>query len=128
MWSEPQGYCSDLSVPQVVGVDSLKRGLCRNIAPRLHHHLEPTSLLYESHRTEQSYCAVIRQFIQFHGHRHPAEIGATEVAIYLTALAEEQHISASTQHVALCALTFLYHVVLAQPQPRYLKNLHLGNG
>src|SRR6266536_5392967 len=70
-----------------------------------------------SYRTEQSYCAVICRFILFHGRRHPAEMGAAEVATYLTALAEEQHISASTQHVALCALTFLYRVVLAQPLP-----------
>jgi hypothetical protein len=40
-----------------------------------------------SYRTEQSYYAVIRRFIQFHGRRHPAELGATEVALYLTALA-----------------------------------------
>ena len=46
-----------------------------------------------SDRTEQSYCAVIRPLILFHGRRHPAELGATEVALYLTALAEEQHIS-----------------------------------
>jgi hypothetical protein len=70
-----------------------------------------------SDRTEQSYCASIRRFILFHGRRHPAELGGTEVARYLTALAEEQHVSASTQHVALCALTFLYRVVLAQPLP-----------
>jgi integrase len=70
-----------------------------------------------SYRTEQSYCAVIRRFIQFHGRRHPAELGATEVTMYLTALAEEQHVSASTQHVALCALSFLYRVILAQPLP-----------
>jgi integron integrase len=70
-----------------------------------------------SYRTEQSYCAVIRRFIHFHGRRHPAELGATEVALFLTALAEQQHVSASTQHVALCALAFLYRVVLAQPLP-----------
>lgn len=70
-----------------------------------------------SYRTEQSYCAVIRRFVLFHGRRYPAELGASEVALYLTALAEEQRVSASTQHVALCALTFLYRVVLAQPLP-----------
>jgi len=70
-----------------------------------------------SYRTEQSYCAVICRFILFHGRRHPAEMGAAEVATYLTALAEEQHVSASTQHVALCALSFLYRAVLARPLP-----------
>lgn len=70
-----------------------------------------------SERTEQSYCAVVRRFILFHDRRHPAEMGPDEVATYLTALAEQLNVSASTQHVALCALSFLYRAVIAHPLP-----------
>src|SRR6476660_7429779 len=47
-WSRPPGYRSDLSVPKVVGGNSLKRGLCRYSATRPNHHLEPTPHIIRS--------------------------------------------------------------------------------
>jgi hypothetical protein len=49
-----------------------------------------------------------RQFILFHGERHPRELGAAEVEQFLTHLAVQGRVSASTQNQALNALVFLY--------------------
>jgi hypothetical protein len=46
--------------------------------------------------------------IFFHGKRHPVELGAPEVARFLTSLAVDGHVGASTQNQALSALLFLY--------------------
>ena len=54
----------------------------------------------------------IRRFILFHGKRHPAELGEPEIERFLTSLATERHVSASTQNQALAALLFLFEGVL----------------
>ena len=70
-----------------------------------------------SHRTEEAYVAWIRRYIFFHGKRHPAEMGAPEVTRFLTSLAVEGHVAASTQNQALSALLFLYREVLGVGLP-----------
>jgi len=65
-----------------------------------------------SHRTEKAYVHWIRRFIFFHGKRHPLEMGAPEVAEFLTYLAVQRKVSASTQNQAFSALLFLYREVL----------------
>lgn len=65
-----------------------------------------------SPRTEESYIAWIRRYIHFHGRRHPADLGEADLTRFLSALATERHVSASTQNQALAALLFLYRVVL----------------
>jgi integrase len=60
-----------------------------------------------SQNTEQAYIGWIKRYIFFHGKRHPAEIGR-----FLSSLACESHVSASTQNQALNALLFLYREVL----------------
>ncbi len=65
-----------------------------------------------SRRTEEAYVAWIRRFIFFHGKRHPAEMGGPEVTSFLTSLAVDGHVAASTQNQALSALLFLYRDVL----------------
>ncbi len=65
-----------------------------------------------SPRTEDCYLFWVRRFILFHGKRHPREMGAAEVAQFLTHLAVDGHVSASTQNQALNALVFLYRQVL----------------
>ena len=64
--------------------------------------------------TEQAYVYWIKKYILFHNKRHPKEMGASEVQAFLTHLALEEHISASTQNQALSALLFLYRNVLSQ--------------
>lgn len=68
-----------------------------------------------SRRTEKSYWYWIRYFIRFHGLRHPAEMTEREVREFLTWLAVERKVAASTQNQALNALVFLYARVLEQP-------------
>lgn len=63
-------------------------------------------------RTEEQYVDWVRRFILFHNKRHPAEMSAPDVARYLTHLAVERRVSASTQNQALAALLFLYRQVL----------------
>ncbi len=68
-----------------------------------------------SARTEQAYCQWVRRFIRFHGMRHPAGMGEAEINAFLSALATQGHVSASTQTQALSALLFLYRHVLRTP-------------
>ena len=58
--------------------------------------------------TEKVYVHWVRTFIRFHGIRHPIEMGAPEVEAFLTYLAVERKVSASTHNQALSALLFLY--------------------
>ena len=63
-------------------------------------------------KTEEAYVGWIKRFIFFHNKRHPAEMAETEIARFLSSLARESHVSASTQNQALNAILFLYHEVL----------------
>jgi len=72
-------------------------------------------LRHLSLRTEEAYVGWVRRFIVFHDKRHPEEMGAPEVTAFLTHLAREQHVSASTQNQALAALLFLYRELLRRP-------------
>jgi integron integrase len=63
-------------------------------------------------RTEQAYVDWIRRFILFHRKRHPNEMGEHEITEFLTDLAVEKHVAASTQNQAFSALLFLYQQVL----------------
>src|SRR2546421_11052692 len=65
-------------------------------------------------RTERTYCDWIERFIRFHRMRHPSEMGAAEVGDFLTHLARDGNVSASTQNQALSALLFLYKQVLKE--------------
>ncbi len=69
-------------------------------------------LRHYSLQTEEVYLYRIRQFIHFHGKRHPATLGAAEIQSYLTHLAVDDQVAASTQNVARCAVLFLYRDVL----------------
>jgi len=70
-----------------------------------------------SRRTEDAYVGWIKRYIFFHGKIHPAAMGAEQVNAFLTNLAVEKHVSASTQAQALSALVFLYRNVLDDPLP-----------
>ena len=63
-------------------------------------------------RTEQAYVDWIRRYILFHDKRHPKDMGSAEIAAFLTHLAVEKNVAASTQNQALSALLFLYRHVL----------------
>jgi len=69
-------------------------------------------LRHYSIRTEEAYHASAKRYILFHRKRHPREMGAAEVTAFLTHLAVEGRVSASTQNQAFSALLFLYQAVL----------------
>ena len=63
------------------------------------------------------YCEWIRRFVHFHGKRHPSALGAAEVEQFLTSLAVDRRVAASTQNQAKSALLFLYREVLGVELP-----------
>ena len=67
--------------------------------------------------TERAYSDWIRRFILFHKKRHPEQMGTEEIRLFLSHLAIEGRVAASTQSVALCALLFLYRDVLQVELP-----------
>ena len=69
-------------------------------------------LRHLSQKTEKAYVQHIKRFILFHGKKHPREMSETHIRDYLSHLAVERNVSASTQNVALAALLFLYRDVL----------------
>jgi integron integrase len=69
-------------------------------------------LKHYSLRTEIAYVDWIRRFILFNGKRHPETMGEHEISAFLTHLAVDRHVAASTQNQALSALLFLYQQVL----------------
>ena len=78
---------------------------------------EAIRVRHYSLRTEQVYVGWVRRFVHFHGLRHPRELGAPEVESFLTHLANERNVSASTQGQAKSALLFLYKQVLGIELP-----------
>lgn len=79
-------------------------------------------LKHYSIRTEETYVQWVKRFILFHGKRHPSELGAPKVAAFLTHLAVNGNVAASTQNQARSALLFLFKQVLGQELP-WLNNV-----
>lgn len=88
-----------LQAPRVRLADQLREALRRR---------------HYSYRTEQAYLHWMRRFVLFHGKRHPLEMAEPQIAAFLTHLAVERRVSASTQNQALNALLFLYKQVLGR--------------
>lgn len=79
--------------------------------------VEAIRTLHYSRRTEQAYWHWTRMFVLWSGKRHPLEMGAPEIRAFLTWLATERNVSASTQRQALAALLFLYQKALQVELP-----------
>ena len=71
-----------------------------------------------SPRTESAYLGWIRRYVRFHGRRHPRELGAAGLSEFLSWLATDGKVAASTQNQALQALVFLYREVLGIELPQ----------
>ena len=69
-------------------------------------------LKHYSYRTEETYVDWIRRYILFHQKRHPNDMGTPEIQAFITHLATERTVAASTQNQALSAILFLYREVL----------------
>jgi len=72
-------------------------------------------LKHYARRTEEAYVDWIVRYIHFHHNRHPSELGTADVEAFLTYLATERNVAASTQNQAFCAILFLYREVLNLP-------------
>lgn len=79
---------------------------------------ERLRLRHYSLKTETSYIGWIRRYIRFCGRRHPRDLGPDDITTFLTHLAVDLKVAASTQNQALQALLFLYRDVLALDLPR----------
>jgi len=73
---------------------------------------EELQVRHYARRTVSSYEHWLRRFLRFHQMRHPREMGEVEINAFLSHLATEERVSASTQNQALAALLFLYRTVL----------------
>jgi hypothetical protein len=73
--------------------------------------------LHYSRRTEEVYVRWCRAYIRFHGLRHPVQMAGPEVEAFLSSLATQRRVSASTNSQALSALLFLCCKVLCQDLP-----------
>jgi len=78
---------------------------------------EQIRLRHYSIRTEESYLGWMKRYIHFHQERHPIDLSAPDVESFLTSLAMESDVSASTQAQALAAILFLYRSVLGIDLP-----------
>jgi integron integrase len=97
--------------------DSQSKLYSSKTSPFLNSVREAIRVRHLARSTEKSYLYYITDYIRFHQKKHPKDMGANEVRAYLTDLAVNQNISASTQNVALSALLFLYKAVLQNPLP-----------
>jgi integron integrase len=79
---------------------------------------EAIQVKHYSIRTEDAYISWIKRYILFHGKRHPKDMDVSEIEAFLTHLAVDQHVAASTQNQALGALLFLYREVLKKDLAR----------
>lgn len=99
-------------MPAHLGEDAESRGRLARPPRLLDRVREVCRVRHFSLRTEDAYVGWIRRFILFHAKRHPSEMGAAEINAFLTSLAVEGQVAASTQNQARCALLFLYKAVL----------------
>ena len=79
-----------------------------------------------SYRTEQTYVDWIKRYIFFHIKQHPKDMGAPEIQAFLTYLAQDRRVSASTQYQALITLLCLYKNVLRQRIDHLPNLVHAG--
>ena len=65
-----------------------------------------------AYTTEKTYIQWVKQYIFYHNKRHPKEMGGEEIKAFLSHLAMNRNVAASTQNQALCPIVFLYKHVL----------------
>jgi site-specific recombinase XerD len=87
---------------------------CRK-SPFLQQIINQIRVRHYSRRTEDTYIHWIKRFIYYHNKRHPKDMREREVSEFLTHLAVNGNVTASTQNIALNALVFMYRHVLERP-------------
>jgi len=95
--------------PRTIRTEQTPRLLDRlRIAIRTRHYSE---------RTERTYVRWVIRFVRHHGMRHPGQFGAKDLTAFLSSLAINERLSASSQNQALAALLFLYRNVISGDLP-----------
>ena len=112
MYSWPPSRVLDMWRAEFAPGDAASRRRSCSISVR-----DALRVRHYSIRTEEAYVGWIRRFILFHGKRHPREMGKAEITAFLTTLAVQGKVAASTQNQALSALLFLYRYVLETEVP-----------
>lgn len=114
-WSFPDSEGVLHKILKVFGQEQvhLDPALQANLSPIIVDKLrEAVQARHYSRRTEQTYVNWIKRFIHFYGNRDPLEMGEKEINTFLSHMAINEHVSASTQTQALCAIVFFYRHVL----------------
>jgi integron integrase len=107
-------YCSNIQLHLLLDVNHPTPARDTRLITQV---VERARYLHYSLRTEEAYVYWVRQFVRWSGLRHPRELGRAEVEGFLTHLATERRVSASTHRQALSALVFLYKEVLGVDLP-----------
>lgn len=102
------------SFHEVDGVASVESGRQPRLLEQVRARIRRLGL---ARRTEEAYVGWIRRFILANDKRHPSDMGAPEIERFLTRLAVDGCVSASTRNQALSALLFLYKQVLGVELP-----------
>ena len=114
-WSFPDSEGVLHKILKVFGQEQvdLDPALQSNLSPIILDKIrEAVQARHYSRRTEQTYVNWVKRFIHFYGNRDLLEMGGKEINVFLSHLAINKHVSASTQTQALCAIVFLYRHVL----------------
>ena len=114
-WSFPDSEGVLHKILKVFGQEQvhLDPALQSNLSPIIFDKVhEAVQSRHYSRRTEQTYVNWVKRFIHFYGNQNFLEMGEKEVNAFLSHLAINEHVSASTQTQALCAIVFLYRHVL----------------
>ena len=74
-------------------------------------------------RTEKTYVSWIRQFVLFHGKRHPRDMGKPEIEAFLSHLVMKRNVASSTSNQAFNSILFLYNHVLDEDMPENINAL-----
>lgn len=115
--------CSGLTMAQPAAAMNGSVPLGNSQGPKL---LEQVKNLlrtkHYSYKTEKAYLFWIKRYILYHHKRHPGDMGEAEIEQFLTYLAVNEQVAASTQNQALCAIVFLYKQVLKK-EPGEFKEL-----
>lgn len=96
-----------------------------NTQPKLLDQVRQTlRLKHYAYQTEKTYLQWIKRFILFHNKRHPSDMNTPEITDFLTHLAVNENVSASTQNVAFSAILFLFRHVLNQELTGSIDAIH----
>src|SRR5258706_7957354 len=109
-WNCPITTMTDISLPPANPASPDSPRLLDQLRDRIR-------FRHYSRRTELVYIQWVRRYIRFHGKRHPRELGAMHITAFLSSLATDRRVAASTQNQALAALLFLYKEVLGIELP-----------